>query len=86
MTEEGTDAYRNSLPQSSMGKETLTLGDCVFLDTGVIYFRVLHCKKLQCILQCFTVNLLQRTTVSTISTELLLFFYICFRQICVFTV
>ena len=41
-------------------------------------------KKLQRILQCFIVKLLQRTTVSAIYSELLLFFYIYFRQILCF--
>ena len=45
---------------------------------------ILHCKKLQRILQCFTLKLLQRTTVSAIYSELLLFFYIYFRQILCF--
>ena len=47
------------------------------------YFFI-HCKKLQRILQCFTVKLLQRKTVSAIYSELLLLFYIYFRQILCF--
>ena len=43
-----------------------------------------HSKKLQRILQCFTVKLLQRTIVSAIYSGLLLFFYIYFRQILCF--
>ena len=41
-------------------------------------------KKLQRILQCFTVKLLQRTTVSAIYSELLLFFTFIFVKCCVF--
>ena len=37
-----TDAYRNSLPQSSMGPRTLTLEYCVVLYTGVRNLQVLH--------------------------------------------
>ena len=48
---------------------------------------ILHCKILQRILQCFTVKLLQRTTVSTIYSELLLlFFSFIFVNIVFFTV
>ena len=44
----------------------------------------IHCKKLQRILQWFTVKLLQRTTVSAINSELLLFFTFIFVKYCVF--
>ena len=43
-----------------------------------------HCKKIQHILQCFTVKLQQRTTVSVIYSELLLFFTFIFVKYCVF--
>ena len=41
-------------------------------------------KKIQRILQCFTNKLLQRTTVSAIYSELLLFFTFIFVKYCVF--
>ena len=41
-------------------------------------------KKLHRILQCFTVKLLQRTTVFAIYSELLLFFTFIFVKYCVF--
>ena len=56
----------------------------LFLSSWDILLYKLHCKRLQRILQCFTVKLLQRTTVSTIYSELLLFFNIYFCQILCF--
>ena len=54
----------------------------ILILRSMIY--LLHYKKLQRILQWFTVKLPQRTTISAIYSELLLFFYIYFLSNIVF--